>query len=184
MPNGEQRIPKIGYRVSKMRIEVHPAARGDLPVVQNLGRFYVYDFSEYTGWTCPDDGLFGCRGFAAYWDDDNRSAFVIRVDGELAGFALINGSGIYEGVDHDVDEFFVLRKFRRKGVGQFVAHCLFDRFPGRWQVRQLLQNTPAIAFWRRVVQRYTAGQFEECTQFFADDGLEMNVQRFQSSSPA
>ena len=48
-------------------------------------------------------------------------------------------------------EFFVLRKYRRGGVGTDAARAVFARFPGEWQTRQQFENTGAIAFWRRAI---------------------------------
>jgi predicted acetyltransferase len=58
-------------------------------------------------------------------------------------------------------EFFILRRYRRQGVGARAARAVFDRFPGAWQVRQRPENAAAIAFWRRVIDRHTAGRFRE-----------------------
>jgi predicted acetyltransferase len=60
-----------------------------------------------------------------------------------------------------VQEFFVLRAFRRKGIGDRAASEIFNHFPGRWQLQVLEKNLPAQAFWRRVVLEYTGDQFEE-----------------------
>ena len=57
-------------------------------------------------------------------------------------------------------EFFVLRKFRRRGIGRLAAHQLFARYPGLWRVYQEAGNLPAQSFWREVVSRYTHNQFE------------------------
>jgi predicted acetyltransferase len=62
-----------------------------------------------------------------------------------------------------IEEFFVMRKYRHKGVGEYVAHHLFDRFPGVWEVSEMVQNVPAQAFWRKVIDRYTGGRFIEVT---------------------
>ena len=61
----------------------------------------------------------------------------------------------------DMAEFFVMRRFRRHGVGEQAAGWLFDRFPGPWEVRQKKENQPATAFWRRAIGRYTDGRFDE-----------------------
>jgi predicted acetyltransferase len=34
-----------------------------------------------------------------------------------------------------MSEFFVLRKYRRQGIGRTAAVELFERFPGPWRVR-------------------------------------------------
>ena len=60
-----------------------------------------------------------------------------------------------------MDEFFVMRKYRRAGVGSEFAARLFDIFPGRWEVAQVAPNTEATLFWRSVIRAYTSGNFDE-----------------------
>jgi predicted acetyltransferase len=55
-----------------------------------------------------------------------------------------------EGVN-DMSEFFVMRKYRRSGVGREAARRVFAMFPGIWQLRQVHGNDAATAFWRAVV---------------------------------
>jgi predicted acetyltransferase len=61
----------------------------------------------------------------------------------------------------DVVEFFVMRKYRRRGAGARVASSVFERFPGGWEVRIDRDNLPAQAFWRRVVGDVTGGRYDE-----------------------
>lgn len=78
----------------------------------------------------------------------------------------------------NMDEFFVLRKHRRHGVGTAVAREMFRRFPGRWRVAQTPRNTGAQAFWRKVIGEYTGGRYTEATP--ADPGWEGRpVQEFE-----
>jgi predicted acetyltransferase len=60
-----------------------------------------------------------------------------------------------------MDQFFVLKKYRRQGVGQLLATSALAALPGRWEVGQVPQNLAAQAFWRRVIGEYTAGRFRE-----------------------
>jgi predicted acetyltransferase len=68
---------------------------------------------------------------------------------------------VFTGEPHDIAEFFVMRKYRGGGVGAQAAASLFDRFPGRWTVRQQLTNPAATAFWRKAIgypfQEYEQG---------------------------
>jgi ribosomal-protein-alanine N-acetyltransferase len=163
-----------------MRIEVLEARENDIPIIDNLARFYVYDLSEYMGWSCPENGLFGCDDWG-FWSNQRNHFFVVRVDGELAGFAVIEELGEDRDADYDVAQFFVLRKFRRKGVGRYVAHTLFDRFRGSWTVRELVDNPPAQKFWRKVISEYTSGSYEESSVSTRDHGWEPMVrQRFSN----
>lgn len=164
-----------------MDIKIKEARQNQIPVIQNLARFYVYDMTEYMGWACPENGLFGCRD-DKFWSDEQNHFFIVRVDGELAGFAVIEGLEPGKDEDYDVAEFFVLRKFRRKGVGKHVAHTLFDKFRGRWTVRQLVGNLPAPEFWRKVVSEYTSGNYEEIPEFTDEYGWRMVGQRFYNGN--
>jgi predicted acetyltransferase len=144
-----------------MDVTLHEATPADLPLVKNLVPYYIYDMSEHLGWPCSQDGRFdGCDDLESYWRGPGKHAFVLRAGKEPAGFVLILAEHD-EPVDFSVTDFFVLRKFRGRGVGQRIAHELFNRFRGRWKVEQFADNKPAVAFWRSVVDRYCNGQFEE-----------------------
>ncbi len=142
---------------------LHEATDADLSVAKNLVPYYIYDMSEHLGWPCTPDGRFdGCDKLSTYWTEPGKYAFMLKAGQEWAGFALVRANHEEKGIDFSVAEFFVLRKFRRRGVGERIARQLFDRFRGAWQVEQLAANTPAIAFWRKVIARYTNGNFREC----------------------
>ncbi|MGC4107344.1 MAG: GNAT family N-acetyltransferase [Thermomicrobiales bacterium] len=144
-----------------MDIDIVPAELHDKPVIANLMQLYLYDFSEATGWTVNAHGIYDYRYLDHYWTEDGRFPFVIRVDGKLAGFAFIRTIETGDGPEHHLAEFFVMRAFRRSGVGTTVACQIFDRFPGRWEVAQIEQNVDAQRFWRRVIDRYTSGSYAE-----------------------
>jgi predicted acetyltransferase len=69
-------------------------------------------------------------------------------------------------------------------VGRDVACRLFDRFAGNWEVRELPANTPAQAFWRRIIADYTAGDFDDRREYFEAYRREFVVQRFRSGGPS
>ncbi|MGH3281079.1 MAG: GNAT family N-acetyltransferase [Trebonia sp.] len=71
---------------------------------------------------------------------------MFRVDGAWAGLALV-----FTGDPHDIAEFFVMRKYRRRGIGAEAVAQLFERFPGEWTVRQQLSNPAATTFWRKAI---------------------------------
>jgi predicted acetyltransferase len=172
---------------SDANITLCNATPDDLPRVKNLVPYYIYDMSEHMGWPCTADGRFdGCNGMEKYWSDAGKHAFMLRVgddaDGEIAGFVLVLADNAEADVDFSITEFLVLRKFRRRGVGERVARELFQRFRGRWKVEQLAANTPAVAFWTTVITRFTGGRFERGS---ADSECgSLNVLRFNSGNDA
>ncbi len=145
-----------------MNVEVVEVRARERPILQNLAQFYSYDFSEILGADVPASGRFSLISVGEL-SDPTRRAFFFKVDGHLAGFALVHkGSELRDDPDvTDMEEFFVMRKYRRQRVGYEAATRLFDMFPGRWEVRELAPNTAAQAFWRNVIGEYTGGRYEE-----------------------
>lgn len=149
----------------KMKIALFKANKEDKDIIQNLGRFYVYEMSRYCGflptWETPSNGLFECIDLSSYCEKKDRHAFLIKVDDELAGFVLINKVGSMPDVDWNIGEFFVVSKFQGKGIGGNVAEQVFNKFPGVWETSQIPENKAAIDFWNKVITRYSNGQFEK-----------------------
>jgi predicted acetyltransferase len=144
-------------------VSMRPAAAEDRAVLENLAQLYTYDWSEMSHFDIGENGRFEDMALAPYWTDDWRHPFLLRVGDRLAGFALILERSRLTGAPgvFDMAEFFVLRKFRRQGVGLQAAFTAFDRFKGRWEVRQRDENAAATAFWRRAIGEYTRGNYQE-----------------------
>lgn len=132
--------------------------------LRNLLELYKYDFSEFD----PEDdinpnGLYEYKYLDHYWTEEGRFPFFIKVDEKLAGFALVRdiGTNDLNQTVYWMAEFFVMKKYRKSKVGQTIAHELFNSFSGIWKVAQIETNTPAQAFWRKTIERYTNGNFTE-----------------------
>ncbi len=158
-------------------IQVSPDHRAQLEALFGL---YVYDFSEILGIDVEEDGRFDLPSLDPWFEDPWRHAFLFRVGGKWAGFALVDTRSHLSGDDgiYDVSEFFVLRKFRRGGIGERAARWLFDRFRGRWEIREKSENASATVFWRKIVGRYTGGRFSD--EVLDDERWRGPVQRFES----
>jgi ribosomal-protein-alanine N-acetyltransferase len=144
-----------------MPVTLHRAKPSDLPIVKNLVPFYIYDMSEFMDWPTTRDGRYeGCPDLEAYWSDPDKLAFVLRSGREPAGFVLLLKGGHGPSIDYSFTDFFILRKFRNRGVGERIARQFFRLYPGRWQIDHLKHNKPAALFWRKVVSRYTHGKFK------------------------
>jgi len=165
-------------------LEVIPAAAAEAPIIENLLELYVHDFSEFRDVEIGEDGRFGYPPLALYWSEPDRHPFVVKVDGKLAGLVLVKrGPGISgsqipgsqvsgslsgsqissslsgsqissNGAVWDMAEFFILRGCRRRGIGTQVAHQVWRRFPGPWEVRVMQANVPAQGFWAGAISRF------------------------------
>jgi predicted acetyltransferase len=141
------------------KVQIQPATPQERHVLANLMQLYLYDLSEYEEGSVDSRGLFRPdEYFDRYWTEAGRHPFLIRVDGRLAGFALVRE---VEPGTVSVAEFFILRGRRRVGVGAAAAIGLFDLFRGTWRVAEQERNLPAQLFWRRVIGQYTDGKFSE-----------------------
>ncbi len=133
------------------------------PALDRLMQLYCYDFSEFSQMAQNDDGTFGSAECIAELFGPKYASYVIRVDGALAGFAIVGPHSHLTGDAGvtDMQEFFVMRAYRRDRVGEFASTFLFGVYPGKWEVRVIEENTGANTFWRMVISRYTGGAFTE-----------------------
>ncbi|BBH24381.1 hypothetical protein Back11_57260 [Paenibacillus baekrokdamisoli] len=148
--------------------------------LRNLLELYNYDFSEFEPEDVNENGLYGYRYLDQYWTEEGRHPFFIRVDGKLAGFALVRevGTNEHNQTIYSVAEFFVMKKYRKLGVGQHVSTELFNTFSGIWKVGQIETNKPAQAFWRKIIGKYTNNNYRE----IREDDWEGPIQTFSTDA--
>src|SRR5262245_33563874 len=137
-------------------IEVIAAAPEQEPILANLLELYAHDFSEFHHIELRADGRFGYKYLPLYWEEPHRHPYLVMIDGKLAGFVLVKRGSEVSGNEDvwDMAEFFILRGYRRRGFGTQVAHEVWRRFPGRWEVRVMESNHKAKEFWERTITRF------------------------------
>ena len=161
-----------------MDVAIPEAGPDDAATLRNLLQLYLHDFSEVDGHDVDESGRFAYDDLAPYWTEPDRRAFLIRVGGRLAGFVLVDREAPLSGpgAAWSIAEFFVMRKYRRRGIGAHVTAEVFRRFPGRWEVSQIAANVAARSFWRAAIGRCTGGRYAE--SFVEGDGWRGPVQVF------
>jgi predicted acetyltransferase len=149
-------------------VTLHRAGPEALGVLANLFQLYIYDFTEQWAGEARgellEDGLFPpYPNLESYWSEPRREPLLIRADGHLAGFVLINDhSHSGQPLDFAIAEFFVVRKHRRGGVGRAAAFAAIRPRPGQWELAVARKNAGALAFWRGVAAEASAdGTLEE-----------------------
>jgi predicted acetyltransferase len=165
---------------SPLTLEVTPASPEQKPILANLLELYAHDFSELLELKLDTEGRFGYKDLPAYWEEQNRYPFLIKVDGDWAGFVFVRKGSQITGEENvwDMAEFFVLRGYRRTGIGRRVALQIWNRFPGSWEVRVMEQNRSAKDFWGRAVHSFLGKAIEPVT--VQKDGSAWFVFSFQS----
>ncbi|HEY1463123.1 MAG TPA: GNAT family N-acetyltransferase [Terriglobales bacterium] len=137
------------------KVEVIPAAKEHEPALDDLLQLYAQDFREFHEIPLDENGRFHYNPLPLYWSDPARHAFLVKVDDSVAGFIFVKrGSEVSGNQDvWDMAEFFVMREFRRQGIGTQIAHEIWRRFPGSWEVRVMEANTFAMEFWVNAITR-------------------------------
>jgi predicted acetyltransferase len=140
-----------------MGVELVAATADQEPILANLLELYAHDFSEISDLRLDPDGRFGYAPLPLYWRESNRHPFLVKVDDTLAGFVLVKKGSEVSGDENvwDVAEFFIARGYRRRGIGMKIAHAVWARFPGRWEVRVMESNTEAKEFWQSAITSFT-----------------------------
>ncbi|MCP4754899.1 MAG: GNAT family N-acetyltransferase [Proteobacteria bacterium] len=161
-----------------MEINLLEATLKDKPVIRNMLQLYLHDFSELDGDELDEHGLYNYDFLDHYWTERDRYPFVVRVNTKLAGFVLLNRHTFLIENALAVGEFFIVRKYRRQGIGRKTAMMIFNKFPGAWEIRQTKNNTGAQKFWKDIVREYTNGDFQEYENAVGWDGP---IQCFQNT---
>jgi predicted acetyltransferase len=144
------------------------ATKNDAVLMSNLLELYIHDVCDiFPSVELGADGRFGYPKLPLYWSEPAaRFAYLIKQSDRVAGFVFATrGSPVTPDPEvMDVAEFFVLRKYRRAGIGRHAARLLWQALPGKWTVRVSEGNAGALAFWRGVVGEFAGGAVEEDTR--------------------
>jgi predicted acetyltransferase len=140
-------MPDITFRVAEWQ---------DKAVLSRMLELYQYDLSEVWPQTL---NMHGEYGFAVdrYLRNPRLRAYFFLVDGNYAGFGLVDPDVSLPENDFWMGQFFVMKRYRRSGVGTKGARFIFEQFRGKWEVGQMPLNFLAQAFWRRTIGEYTNG---------------------------
>lgn len=130
-------------------------------VLKNLLEHYLHDMAQWFGFDSLEDGSYS-YSTDHIWDE-GLDVFLTYANLIPIGFAIVGSGESWVGDKNarDLDEFFVVRKYRRKGVGLKLAEHVWNLYPGRWVVRVFQRNVPALPFWRVAVSGYTGGSYAE-----------------------
>ncbi|MYM33823.1 GNAT family N-acetyltransferase [Duganella sp. FT94W] len=133
-----------------MHIEVRQAEYSERIIVRHMMELYQHDFSEFDGTDLDEHAQYGYYDLDCFWINPAYAAHVIKVDGKWAGFALVNDETYLPGSTRAMLEFFVLRKYRKHGVGRHAAQAILAMTPASWEIRVIAQNPAAATFWQTI----------------------------------
>ncbi|MCA1041166.1 GNAT family N-acetyltransferase [Bacillus infantis] len=156
-----------------MEYEIIKAGAEHEEALRNLLQFYIYDFSEFIDAHVEENGRFSEYPLSGYWTEAGHYPYIIKLDGRYAGFVLV----AEDSESLSINEFFIMKKYRREGLGKRVAKDIFGLHKGKWEIFQIEKNKPAQRFWRCVINEYTGGEFTE-----REDEHKRVIQKFVSGT--
>ena len=145
-----------------MDIKIESIKQEEKELLWKLLQLALYDGSFYVDNQINDAGEFEYNWFDCYFTDNDRFAYLIKCDKNIAGFALVNGN---LKIKHDcnaqtIAEFLILPQYRKRQIGKKAAHMIFDKFDGVWEVQPMDNNDGAYKFWEKIIKEYTNDQYK------------------------
>ncbi|MBQ4451775.1 MAG: GNAT family N-acetyltransferase, partial [Clostridia bacterium] len=87
----------------------------DRDLLWNINQKYLYEMTNFYDDPMDENGNYHYGHFEDYFTDPKRTAYFIYVDGQLAGFAMLNPySNLSQSPDHTMAEFTVFPAYRRR----------------------------------------------------------------------
>ncbi|PUA30734.1 MAG: hypothetical protein B0W54_09820 [Cellvibrio sp. 79] len=112
-----------------INIEICDTNPAHKQTITNLLQLYFYDTSIEDACDVEEGGIFSYSEeyLSCYWSEPDWGAHLIRVNGQIAGFAFISPSDVVDGAQ-ELADLFILKRYRRMGVASKVAlHFLAER---------------------------------------------------------
>ena len=113
----------------------------------NLAQAYEAEFSPLTKKLPNQQGIFALDTIPG----DQFVGYLLFDEKTPIGFCVVDTKSEI----HDIAEFYIIPLVRKQGFGKHLAFSVFDKFPGKWHVREIENANKAIAFWRKIINEYT-----------------------------
>jgi len=143
-----------------MTVHCRLALPQDFPAIRRMLELYQYELSDIWPQELDAQGEFGYNT-APHEQATHHFAHVLLVNEHYAGVALVSPAKVTQREGYWMEQFFVLKRYRRAGHGQTLAEHVFRSHPGLWEVGQMPANAAARDFWRAIITGVTRGEFVE-----------------------
>jgi predicted acetyltransferase len=147
-------------------------------ILADLLQVYFTELSAFKVLAKDEQGRFSYKYLDLYWQEPERLPFFIKIGKKVGGFVLVNNHSYIKANAKTIAEFFILPEYRRQRLGKEAALTVFDMFPGWWEVAEEQNNFTAQAFWKKIIQEYSQGNFIETV--LNNEKWQGPIQQFQS----
>lgn len=119
----------------------------------DLFQLYLYDLSKYNhNIKVDENGSYPASWIDRDWDLPEFIPLRIEQNINTCGFILLSNKPFSKpGTEWCIQECFILRRFRKKGIGLASIDQLFSNYPGSYSMAVMKDNVPALLFWEKVL---------------------------------
>jgi len=119
----------------------------------------MQDLAEFRNSQVQADGRYRDDRLRTYLEYEDHWPFLIKSQGEIAGFALVRKS---KPMTHVIGEFFIRPEFRGTGISALAVDRILQKFVGNWEIPFQNENSRAASFWRKTIKQlgYQATEIE------------------------
>ncbi len=143
--------------MQKNKMKLKKAREKDTKLIDSLFQLFAHDMSATTPIDVNEFGRFpDVDGLDLYTDSDLYISHIILVDEKVAGLSVVRHDDI-----NYLRHFFILRKYRNKGLAYKAASELFDLLEGSFRISTMDHNENAIGFWERTLDKYTKNNYKK-----------------------
>lgn len=152
-----------------MAVTLKEVLESEKSKLRNLYSLYLHDLSQFTSKIdIGADGSFEYNSLDKFWEVEGLSPYFIKLDNTIIGFILLlERPFLKKENDFGVNDIFILNKYKGKGMAQQAIKKLFQEKNGKYFVIELIENRPAISFWKKLYGELNI-QYEE-RHYLIDD---------------
>lgn len=141
-------------------IECRRAQASDFDALEQMLELYQHELSDIWIQDLDESGRYG-YDLSRHRAADRWFAYVMLISGRHAGFALVAPACVTRKEGCWMEQFFVIKRHRRQGVGSALARFVISQHAGPWEIGQMPGNDSARRFWLSVIGQVTSGRFEK-----------------------
>lgn len=153
-----------------LTITLQLALEKEKDIVRNLYSLYLHDLSKFTtNLDIREDGSFYFKELDLFWKEEGLSPYFIKYNDSIIGFILLlERPFLKKENDFCINDIFILNKYKGRGLGSKALVKLFEEKPGKYFVIELVENTPAVSFWKKVYEQLNI-EFDEKMELIDDE---------------
>lgn len=137
-------------------LSIEPATLKDKTPLFRLLQLYFFDSTRWSDEDLQEDGLYECEedGLLSYFNEDGGDrAYILRVNGKLAGFVLVEDIPFQGKIISEFADLFVVPKYRRLGLASAATTQIVINSEKPWLFSIFRKDREAMRYWQASFKR-------------------------------